>query len=117
MGKLIKTQGYQGDLSYQQAYGIQIFFNCADKDGGAVADENDGTLIVFRGTDLTGYTGSGLILTRNVDGLTGINRVYLSISDAYFQNNNDYTVVYHSVTVDGETVNSVVGHFSIENRH
>lgn len=56
----------------------------------------------------------------DLDSVTGIHGFTIDTSDntdaGFFAAGNDYTVVVASVTVDSQTVNFIVGRFSIENR-
>jgi hypothetical protein len=80
---------------------------------------------VYKGASMTQRSsdaGYALVDTDGIDldGVTGIHGFTIDTSDntdaGFYAAGNDYTVVVSSVTVDSQTVNFIVGRFSIDNR-
>jgi hypothetical protein len=67
--------------------------------------------------DGTGEVTTGVTLTVDFDGKTGLNHVTIDLSDAFYAAGNDYQVVITAGTVAGvSAVGYVPVHFSIDNR-
>ena len=90
--------------------------------------KSDGTPITFAGTPVVKvYKGNatgtevatGVTLTVDFDGVTGLNHVRIDTSAAaFYAIANDYSVVITAGTVDGvNVVGTVLATFSIENRY
>ncbi len=63
---------------------------------------------------------AGITVSVDFDGITGSHMVKIDTSDdtvgGFWVASHDYFVRIEGTTIDGATINSVVGHFSIENR-
>jgi len=63
---------------------------------------------------------AGITVSVDFDGITGSHMIKIDTSDdtvgGFWVTGSDYFVRIEGTTVDGATINSVVGHFSIENR-
>lgn len=63
---------------------------------------------------------AGITVSVDFDGITGSHMIKIDTSDdtvaAFWVTGSDYFVRIEGTTVDGATINAVVGHFSIENR-
>ncbi len=110
---------YLGDFPADQA--IYFMWNTNDSSGGSITRAADGTLSVYKdnsdGTsfDQTQVT-TGITNDEDVDGLTGVHSCCITTTNAWYETGHDYVVVLSASTIDGETVNAVIAHFSIENR-
>lgn len=80
---------------------------------------------VYKGASMTQRSsdaGYALVDTDGIDldSITGIHGITIDTSDntdaGFYAAGNDYTVVVSSVTVDSQTVNFILGRFSISNR-
>jgi len=64
---------------------------------------------------------AGITVSINFDGITGNHMVKIDTSDdtvaGFWVTGSDYYVRMEGVTIDGGTVNTWIGHFSIENRY
>jgi len=63
---------------------------------------------------------AGITVSVDFDGITGSHMIKMDTSDntvaGFWVTGHDYFVRIEGATVDGATINAVVGHFSIENR-
>lgn len=85
--------------------------------GGSITRGTNGTIHVYRdlasGTEVT----AGVTDTEDFDSLTGIHACSIDLTaDALYAAGHDYVVVLKASTIDGQTVNATLAHFSIENR-
>jgi hypothetical protein len=89
-----------------------------DKNGGAIAPSVAGTLRCYKedGTDeVTAPTG--ITDTRAFDGNVGVHDCKIDLTaNPFYEKGKDYSVVLVGATIDGETVNTPIASFSIENR-
>jgi len=72
---------------------------------------------VYRDDDTTGTT-LGVTDTASFNSVTGLNGLAIdtSASYSYYLPGHDYSVVLLAATIDGRTVHTVLGTFSIGNR-
>lgn len=85
-------------------------------DGASITRAADGTVSVYKDDDAAQST-AGVTDTEDFDGVTGIHHCAIDTSaDAFYVAGADYQVVLSAATIDGQTVNAVLAHFSIENR-
>lgn len=106
---------YLGD--YTEDATLDFKWSTNDAGGASVTRATNGTISVYKANSTT-QTTTGITDTEDFDGLTGIHHCRIDLSsDAFYATANDYTVVLSAATIDGETVNAVLAHFSIENRH
>lgn len=90
-------------------------------EGASVTRATDGTISVYKSTSTTAYdltqSVAGVTDVEDGDGFTGIHHCIINLgADAFYAVSKNYTVVVTAATIDGETVNAVLAHFSIENR-
>ena len=105
---------YLGDFAEDDT--VTLLFNTVDSNGAAIAPAVDGTISVYKENDVT-QSVAGVTYTSSFDGVTGVNLVLVDTSaDAFYAANFDYEIVLTGATIDGETVNAVLGQFSIGNR-
>lgn len=104
---------YFGDYKFQQT--VRIPFDTTDQAGGAVGLTSAGQLRVYKNNSTTEKT-SGITLTQNFDGITGVHMIEIDTTDSFFEPGADYWIALVGATIAGETVNAVLGSFSIENR-
>lgn len=105
---------YLGD--YTEDATIDFKWSSNDGSGASITRTTDGTISVYSGNSIT-QSVAGITDTEDFDSLTGIHHVRIDTSaDAFYAVGNDYMVVLSAATIDGETVNAVLAHFSIENR-
>ncbi len=99
------------------AAGQTVFVPFATNDaaGAAIAPSTPGTISIYKDNGTTKST-AGVTYTPSFDGQVGINLVKIVTSDAFYAAGHDYTVVLNGAVIDGETVNTVLAAFSIDNR-
>lgn len=105
------SDNYIGDFKEDQD--IKFTFPTRDKSGGAVT-YSGGTIKVYKNVAGTGNTSSVTVVKDTPQ--TGIHRVTLDGTDAFYTKGADYQVEAEGLTVDGETINDTIAEFSVENR-
>lgn len=107
---------YVGDFTK----GSEVFltFDTNAKAGGSIgATIPVGSVRVFKNGDAGSYDTAGVGISANFSGSTGIHRLDIDTSGAFYERRAEYVVLLVGATVDGESVNAVLGQFSIENRN
>jgi hypothetical protein len=104
---------YLGD--YAAAETVHFMWNSNSSTGASITRSTDGTISVYKDNSDT-QTTTGVTDTENVDGLTGVHRCVIATSDSFYTTATDFMVVLSAATIDTQTVNAVLAHFSIENR-
>lgn len=95
---------------------IDFQWDSNDGDGASITRATDGTVEVYKGNSTTQST-AGVTDNEDFDGVTGRHHVRIDLSaDAFYETGFDYSVVLTGATIDGQVVNPVLAHFSIENR-
>lgn len=113
---------YLGDFAEDSI--VRLFFSTHDKDGGVVAPSSAFEVADVRiykgGSDAEKTTTNGLIMTSPFDAIVGLHLLVIDTSNdtgdiGFWAAGTEYTVVLvPDETVDGETVISVIGSFSLE---
>ena len=114
---------YQGD--YAEDATVYIMFNTFTSNDPSASS----TITDFINTDVHIHKDNGLTQRNNAagitvsvdfDGITGSHMIAIDTSDdtvgGFWVTGSDYFVRIEGTTVDGATINAVIGHFSIENR-
>lgn len=105
---------YLGDILEDQT--VHFKWNSNDISGASITRATDGTIYVYKddatGTEVT----TGVTDTEDHDSLTGVHHCKIVTTDAFYATGADYFVVLKAATIDGQTVNACLAHFSIENR-
>lgn len=105
---------YLGDFKEDST--LYFCWSTNDKDGASITRATNGTIKVYKDDGTTEST-AGITDTEDFDGLTGLHNCKIDLSaDAFYEVGHDYSVVLAGAVVDGETVNTVLATFSIENR-
>ena len=105
---------YLGD--YKEDETVYFLWSTNDADGASVTRTVNGTVSVYKDNGVT-QSVAGVTDTEDFDSLTGIHACTIDLSaDAFYATGADYAVVLSAATIDGQTVNAVLAHFSIENR-
>lgn len=106
---------YLGD--YNEDDTVYFLWATNDSDGASITRAVDGTVSVYKDNG-TSQSVAGVTDTEDFDSLTGIHACTIDLSaDAFYATGADYAVVLSGATIDGQTVNAVLAHFSIENRY
>jgi hypothetical protein len=108
---------YLGD--YAEDYATLNFkFSTHKADGTPITLSGTPAVKVYKANATDSETATGVTLTVDFDGVTGLNNVKIDLSaDAFYATGNDYSVVITTGTVNAiSVVGTVVAHFSIENR-
>jgi len=107
---------YLGD--YAEDATIDFKWSSNDRFGASITRATDGTVKVYKANSTDEVTApTGITDSEDFDSLTGIHHCRIDTSaNAFYATGNDYTVVLSGAVIDGQTVNAVLAHFSIENR-
>ena len=85
------------------------------KTGGSTARSVQGAVRIYKGGSTTEFT-AGVVDTTNFDSLTGVQYGTVDTADSFYVAHEDYSIVLVGAIIDGETVNAILGCFSILNR-
>jgi len=108
------TAAYLGDFAEDST--LHFMWDSADQDGASVTRSGNGEVRVYKDNGAT-QTTAGVTDTEDFDGLTGVHAVTIDLSaDAFYATGSNYTVVLSGATIDSQTVNATLAHFSIQNR-
>jgi len=103
---------YLGDIA--KGATVAFLWSTVDGNGASCTRTVNGTIKVRRHSDGSTITVG---ITDNKDTpILGLHECKVSTSDANYTINNDYTVYLENATIDGRTINAVLGHFSIKNK-
>jgi hypothetical protein len=111
---------YLGDFAAGAT--VRCPFNVVLATGESSSRATNGTVRIYKNSSTTQRTSSnGITDTEDFDSLTGLGLVVVDLSDntdaGFYAAGNDYFIVLDGVVIDGVTVNSCIGFFSIENRY
>ena len=114
---------YHGD--YQPGATVLIYFNTFDSNdpSASVTITNfiNTDVHIHKNDDLTQRNNAaGITVDVDVDGIAGSHFIKIDTANntvsGFFKGGADYFVRIEGTTVDGATINAVVGHFSLDNR-
>lgn len=111
---------YLGDFNTGTT--VRMMWSTSGTDGSSITRATDGTLKIYKDGSATERTSlAGVTQTEDFDSATGAHLVAIDLSDntdaGFYAAGHDYHVVMTGMVIDGKTVNSPIGHFSIENRN
>jgi peptidyl-prolyl cis-trans isomerase C len=101
---------YLGD--FVKGATVRFAWNSAGANGASITRATNGTISIYRDGGTTQFT-TGVTDTEDFDSLTGVHLVAIDTSGADYVVGSDYAVVLSAATIDGQTVNAVLAHFSI----
>lgn len=105
---------YLGDFAEDAT--VYCWWSSNTSAGASVTRATNGTVSVYK-IDNTTQSVAGVTDNEDFDSLTGVHLVEVDTSaDVFYAVGNDYAIVLSASTIDGQTVNTVLGQFSIENR-
>jgi len=106
---------YLGD--YAAGGIIDFFWSTNAADGSSITRSAKGTVSVYRDNS-DAQTTTGVTDDKDFDSVTGVHhcRISFDADEDFYVSGSDYAVVLSGGTIDGKTVNAVLGLFSIENR-
>lgn len=104
---------YLGDFPTSAMIDFNWSSNAAD--GASITRATNGTVSVYKANGTTQST-AGVTDTEDFDALTGIHHVRIDTSadGTFYAAGSEFSVVLSGATIDGEAVNAVLAHFSIE---
>lgn len=107
---------FLGDFNTGQT--IHFIWSTNNGAGASVAPSVNGTISVYKNNGVTQST-TGVTDTRGFDGLTGIHACAIDLSSdaTFYSAGANFSVVLSAATIDGQSVNAEIAHFSIENRN
>lgn len=111
---------YLGDYAASATVHVPWASNGAD--GASITRATDGSIRIYKDASTTQRTSSaGITDSEDFDSLTGLHWVTIDLSDntdaGFYAAAHNYTVVLQGAVIDGKTINTVLGHFSIQNRY
>ena len=101
--------------NYNEDDTVYFVWNTNDVGGASIKRATDGTISVYKDLGVSQST-AGVTDDDEFDGVVGIQGCTIVLTDAFYVTGSDYAVVLSASTIDGQTVNAVIAHFSIENR-
>lgn len=105
---------YLGDYASQET--VYFTFTTVSTTGAPTQLAGTPAISVYKDGDIT-QTTTGVTLTVDFDGLTGLNHVAIATTDAFYATGTDFHVIITTGTVGGTSVvGYTVGTFSITNR-
>ena len=106
---------YYGD--FETSALVHIPWDSVNSSGASVTRATNGTISVYKDAGTTQST-TGVTDTEDFDGLTGIHWITIDLSSdgTFYSAGSNFSVVLSAATIDGQTVNAVLGAFSIRNR-
>jgi len=111
----ICTAKYLGD--YRTGDTINFGWSTCDQGGASASRSTKGTIRVYKNSDSNEITG-GVTDTNDFDSVTGLHLCTVDLAaDANYTKAADYSIVLTGAVIDGQTVNSVIATFSIQNRY
>jgi hypothetical protein len=105
---------YLGD--YAEDEPVYFLWSTNNASGASITRATNGTVSVYKDNGTT-QTTTGVTDTEDFDSLTGVHACTIVTTDAFYVTGADYAVVLSAATIDGQTVNAVLAHFSIQNRY
>lgn len=111
---------YLGDFAASST--VRGMWNSNAVAGESITRATNGSLRIYKNNSTTERSSSaGITDTKDFDSLTGVHHYNIDLSDntdaGFYAAGNDYFVVLSAATIDGKTINAVIGCFSIENRN
>ncbi len=106
---------YLGD--YLPAQSVHTMWSSNSAAGASITRATNGTISVYKDNGTTQST-TGATDTEDFDSLTGIHAITIDLSadETFYSPHSNFSIVLSAATIDGQTVNAVLGHFSIMNR-
>ena len=104
---------YLGDI--QEDATVHFMWSTNDGSGASITRATNGTVSVYKDNGDT-QSAAGVTDTEDFDSLTGVHVCTIVTTDAFYAKAANYSVVLSAATIDGQVVNAVLAHFSIENR-
>jgi hypothetical protein len=106
---------YLGDFNPGDT--VRFLWNTNDSSGASITRATNGTISVYQNGNTT-QTTTGVTDTEDFDGLTGVHLVAVDTSadGTFYAAGRDIAIVLSGATIDGQTVNAVLAHFSIHAR-
>lgn len=85
------------------------------RQGASISRATPGTIVAIRGSTAA-QSSVGVTDTRDVLGAVGVDTCAVDLTNPFYAPYDDYMVVLIGAVVDGDSVNAVIGQFSILNR-
>jgi hypothetical protein len=93
---------------------VRFAWNASAANGASITRATNGTIHVYRDGNLTTEVTTGVTDTEDADSLPGLNVVAIDTSGAFYTVGSEFMVVLKSAVIDGQPVNAVLAHFSLE---
>jgi len=106
---------YLGD--FLKGAAIRLGWNSSGANGASLTPSAAGTIYVYKDGDTSSESTAGLTDTRGADSLAGVHFLLVDTSNAFYTAGSEYTIVLKTATIDSQTVNAVLGCFSIQRKN
>lgn len=94
---------------------VHFKWNSNDAAGGSITRSTNGTIRVYKADGTTELASPGVTDTEDFDALTGVHHTKIDLtSGSDYTAGGEFQVVLAAATIDTQTVNAVLAHFSIE---
>lgn len=108
---------YLGDFAAGSI--VDFKWNAFSGLGGSITRATNGSIRIYKGNSVTQRSSaSGITDSEDFDSLTGLNHVRIDLADdadpGFYAAGSEYQVVLQGAVIDGQTINAVLAHFSIE---
>lgn len=108
---------YLGDFSVNGTVELKWSTNAAN--GASITRATNGSIRLYKGSSaVERASAAGITDTEDFDALTGVHHLKIDLSDntdaGFYASGSEYQVVLAAATIDGQVVNAVLGHFSVE---
>lgn len=106
---------YLGDFALSAT--VHFLWSTNGANGASITRATNGTVQVYKNNGTTQST-TGVTDTEDFDSLTGVHACTIDLSSdgTFYSTGANFTVVLSGATIDSQTVNAVLAHFSINNR-
>lgn len=105
---------YIGD--YHDGRTVRYMFNTTGSNGASIAPTTLGTVKCYKDNTAGSVNTSG-ITTSQFNSLVGVYSVSIDLTNAFYVEGADYTVILEGSTIDGQSVTTPLFQFSIANRY
>lgn len=95
---------------------VRFAWNASGANGASITRATNGTIHVYKDGVLTTEVTTGVTDTEDADTLLGVNTVAIDTTDAFYSAGSEFMVVIKAATIDGQVVNAVLAHFSLQRR-
>lgn len=96
---------------------VHFKWNTTGSSGASITRATNGTIYVYKDDATASEVTTGVTDTEDHDSNTGVHHCKIALTDSFYAPGSEYSVVLKAATIDGQTVNAVLAHFSIARMH